>query len=127
MPPTPPAPPISRLLIPLLGDEVAPRFDLATEVWLGDIDPRQGRVLTSAIIVLPQASAEDLCQLALKENVNVVVVGGIEDEFWDYLQWKKITVLDSVAATADEAALALAQGRLAVGDALLPRVTASRS
>ena len=105
-----------RLLIPLLGLEVAPRFDLATEVWIGELDEATpDRIISSTIIVLPQASAEDLCQLILKEEVDVVLCGGIEEEFYDYLQWKRIKVIDSVIAMADEAARAYGRGELGPG------------
>ncbi|AGW14662.1 NifB/NifX family molybdenum-iron cluster-binding protein [Megalodesulfovibrio gigas] len=115
-----------RLLIPLLGLEVAPRFDLATEVWIGELDAATPEHITgSTIIVLPQASAEDLCQLILKEAVDVVLCGGIEEEFYDYLQWKRIQVIDSVIALADDAARAYGRGELGPGTpdirVLLPR------
>ncbi|GAB7079931.1 NifB/NifX family molybdenum-iron cluster-binding protein [Megalodesulfovibrio paquesii] len=117
---------MSRLLIPLYGPEVAPRFDLATEVWIGELDPKSPeRIRTSTIIVLPQASAEDLCQLILKEEVEVVLCGGIEEEFYDYLQWKKIKVIDSIVALAEDAAKAWGRGELGPGTSderlLLPR------
>lgn len=89
-----------KILIPLFNDEVAPRFDLATDVLLvrirsnGDYDER--------IIVLPQASAEDLCALATSDKTDIVICGGIDDEHYQYLIWKGIKVLDSVIGPIKE-------------------------
>jgi predicted Fe-Mo cluster-binding NifX family protein len=64
---------------------------------------------------LPQASAEDLCQLILNEGVEVVICGGIENEYYEYLCWKKITVYDSVIALYSQALRAVVDGRLHSG------------
>ena len=84
-----------KILIPLHEDEVAPRFDLATDVLIvssSDIDePEKHRV-----VVLPRASADQICNLALTEKIQVVICGGIEDTYYRYLVWKGIEVIDSV-------------------------------
>ncbi len=100
--------------MPIDGEEIAPRFDLATEAWLGQIDG-QGNLFEENILVLPQASAEDLCQLILNEGVNVLICGGIENEFYEYLNWKKITVYDSVISSYSQALNAFIDGRLESG------------
>jgi len=84
--------------MPLFGDDVAPRFDLATEVIItsGD-DSNSDR--DQQIIVLPQPSAEQLCHLILTEGIETVICGGIEEEYFRYLVWKKVKVLDSVIGT----------------------------
>ena len=84
-----------RLLVPLLGDEVAPRFDLATEVLVADA--RRGRLSGEPrLMLLPRPSADELCSLVLKEGVTHVVCGGIEDAHYQYLAWKKVRVVDRV-------------------------------
>lgn len=84
-----------KILIPLFGDDVAPRFDLATEVLITSTDlPEDSQ--KERIIVLPQASAENLCHLVMTEGIDVVICGGIEDEYYRYLVWKKVSVYDSV-------------------------------
>jgi predicted Fe-Mo cluster-binding NifX family protein len=103
-----------KILMPIEGEEIAPRFDLATEVWLGWIND-QGELSKESILVLPQASAEDLCQLILNEGVEVVICGGIENEYYEYLCWKKITVYDSVIALYSQALRAVVDGRLHSG------------
>ncbi|MFP4315736.1 MAG: NifB/NifX family molybdenum-iron cluster-binding protein [Desulfovibrionales bacterium] len=84
-----------KVLIPIHNDDVAPRFDLATEVYVAEIEG-DGTVLNERTIVLPQASSEDLCSFIVREGVDLVICGGIEDEFYQYLRWKSVTVIDSV-------------------------------
>ncbi|MGE4297783.1 MAG: dinitrogenase iron-molybdenum cofactor biosynthesis protein [Desulfovibrionaceae bacterium] len=84
-----------KILIPLHGDEISPRFDLASEVWLGRLDA-QGRVIEARTVVLPQASAEDLCHLVVTEGVAHVICNGIDQDHYDYLRWKRVAVTDGV-------------------------------
>ncbi len=84
-----------RVLITLYGEHVAPRFDLATEVLIATLGP-EGKVEEEKTIVLPQASAEKLCHMIITEDVQAVICGGIEEEYYDYLCWKRIHVMDSV-------------------------------
>ncbi len=102
-----------KLLIPLFNDEVAPRFDIATDLLLvkirsnGDYDER--------IIVLPQASAEDLCALATSDKTDTVICGGIDDEHYQYLIWKGIKVLDNVIGPIKKVIDAHKSGHLIAG------------
>ncbi len=105
---------IEKVLIPLLEDEVAPRFDLATEVLLTAFGP-DGSMLEERTVVLPHASADELSKLVLTENVAAVICGGIEDEYYQYLSWKKVRVIDSVVGGARQALQLLRQGELAPG------------
>jgi predicted Fe-Mo cluster-binding NifX family protein len=84
-----------RVLIPLLGDDVAPRFDLAPEALIVVIEP-DGMTKVEKSLVLPQASAEALCAFVMKEKVDVVVCCAIEEEYYQYLAWKKAKVIDGV-------------------------------
>ena len=85
-----------RILIPLYGDEVAPRFDLATEVVIAGPDNDSGK---ARIVLLTHASAEQLCHLILTEKVDTVLCNGIEEEYYQYLTWKKVRVIDAVIGT----------------------------
>ncbi|MDR3043452.1 MAG: dinitrogenase iron-molybdenum cofactor biosynthesis protein [Desulfovibrio sp.] len=100
-----------NVLVALHRDAVAPRFDRATEAWLGRIDS-EGGLARSRTMVLANASAEELCRIILTENVAVVVCCGIEQEFYDYLTWKRITVLDGVVGGRDAVIGALLAGTL---------------
>ena len=108
-----------KVLIPLLRDEVHPRFDLAVEVMLAELTEDGGQ--RQRILVLPHASADELCDLILREGVGTVVCGGLEEEYYHYLRWKRVEVIDGVAG---EAALALERykaGALRSGDILFTR------
>jgi predicted Fe-Mo cluster-binding NifX family protein len=84
-----------KILLTLDGSDVAPRFDVATEVLIVTLDDDR-TVADEHTLVLPKPSAEDLCQMVLRERVDVVVCGGIEDQFYEYMTWKRIQVIDSV-------------------------------
>lgn len=105
-----------KILIALHGDEVSPRFDLTSEAWIGSI--HDGQIVRSRNVVLPQASSEGLCHLAVTEDVDALVCGGIEDEFFQYLHWKRITVYDNVIGTADSVTRAYIDGTLTAGAVL---------
>ncbi|ACS81551.1 NifB/NifX family molybdenum-iron cluster-binding protein [Maridesulfovibrio salexigens] len=103
-----------KIMIPLHNDEVAPRFDLATDVLL--VKVKSGGELSERIIVLPQASADDLCALATSDNTDAVVCGGIDDEHYQYLKWKGIEVLDDVIGPVKHVLQAYKDGKLSCGD-----------
>ncbi|MBC8430882.1 MAG: dinitrogenase iron-molybdenum cofactor biosynthesis protein [Desulfobacterales bacterium] len=84
-----------KILVPLYGNDVAPRFDLATEVVITSLG-NNSKSREEKIVVLSQASAEQLCHLILTEGVDVVICSGIEEEYYQYLTWKKVQVVDSV-------------------------------
>ncbi len=93
---------MKKILIPISGDDVAPRFDLATEVLIIFIS-KANTVEEERTVVLPGASAEELCHLILKENIHVLICSAIEDEFYQFLRWKKITIFDSIISTWQDA------------------------
>lgn len=106
----------SKVLIPLCDGDVAPRFDLATEALVARLS--DGTVLEERTVVLPHASADELCRLVLTEGVSTVVCGGIEEEYFQYLGWKKTRVIDAVIGNARRALAQLADGRLQPGQVL---------
>lgn len=104
-----------KILIPLHEDDVAPRFDLATDVLIAEgSDPVD--VNTHKMVVLPRASADQLCHLAITEGVNVVICGGIEDTYYRYLIWKGIEVVDSVIGHCQSVLRRYNDGKLKSGD-----------
>lgn len=110
----------ATLLIPLYRDEIAPRFDLAGEVLLVTLDA-QGAETARSGVVLAHASSEDLCRMALEEKVRAVICNGIDEEFWQYLRWKRIEVIDNVMGPVDEALRRFSAGVLRPGDILFDR------
>jgi len=84
-----------KLLIPIQGDFVAPRFDLATEIFIARFE--NGEIEGSPrTIIMERPSDEGLCQMVVEENITDLVCGGIEELHYNFLRWKKVDVLDSV-------------------------------
>jgi predicted Fe-Mo cluster-binding NifX family protein len=84
-----------KILIPIYEDEICPRFDLAAEALIvsrlepsGEIDEK--------VVVLYNGSAEKLCHHILTEGIRTVICGGIEEEYYQYLVWKRVEVFDSI-------------------------------
>ena len=103
---------IEKVLIPLHEDDVASRFDLATDALVAAYAP-SGETLEERTVVLPHASADELCKLVLAEHVTAVICGGIEEEYYQYLSWKKVRVIDSVIGPARTALARFREDRLA--------------
>ncbi len=104
-----------KLLIALHGQDVAPRFDLTGEVLIVSTDENDGD-REEKQVVLPQISAEKLCHLILTEGIQAVICGGIEEEYYQYLVWKRIRVYDSVIGRAETAMKRFFAGALKSGD-----------
>ncbi|WP_035246504.1 NifB/NifX family molybdenum-iron cluster-binding protein [Desulfogranum mediterraneum] len=84
-----------KILLTIRGDFIAPRFDRIAEVMIASCYDRQ-LLEEPRSILLAESSAEKLCDLALKENVDMVICGAIEEQHYQYLRWKKVRVIDSV-------------------------------
>ncbi len=108
---------MTKILTPILGDDISPRFDLSAEVYIVSVDEK-GRYQDERIVVLPQISAEQLCHLIVTENVNVVICGGIEEQYYQYLNWKRIRVYDSVIGPWERAIARYLDNKLQSGDIL---------
>ncbi len=107
----------TKVLIPLHENDVAPRFDLATEVLIVTGDGKAGS-REKKTMVLPRASAEQLCHFIITEGIQTVICNGIEDDYYQYLTWKRIEVIDSVIGSSESALLRLINGTLKAGDIL---------
>jgi predicted Fe-Mo cluster-binding NifX family protein len=111
---------MEKILIPIYNQDIAPRFDLATEVVI--LIREAGNPLPEErMMVLPQASAEQLCHLILSDGISTLICGGIEEEYFQYLSWKKVRILDSVIGPWRKAADLFMEGRLKAGDILRRR------
>ena len=112
---------MQKILIPIASEDVAPRFDLATEVLIIMIS-KNGEIEEERTVVLPRPSAEKLCHLVLTEHIHVVICGAVEDEFYQFLRWKQVTVFDAVIATWQDAFNRFLEDRLVSGDILYTRM-----
>ncbi len=108
------APSSATLLVPLAGEVVAPRFDLASEVLIARV--RKGRLAGEPrVVLLPGPSADALCSLVLEDGITDVACGGIEDAHYQYLGWKKVRVVDRVIGTWEAVLRLFLEGALRPG------------
>lgn len=108
---------MEKILIPIYDNELAPRFDLAGEVLIVSIT-RETSVMGQVeekVVVLESPSAEAMCRLAIKENVQTVICAGMEKEYFDFLEWKGIRVLDDICGQVDIILEAFLGGKLTAG------------
>jgi len=111
-----------KILATIWGDDVAARFDLTTEVVI--VESENGNLVSKPrTILLPRPSAEELCGLILKEDISIVICGGIEESHYEYLLWKKVKVLDGVIGAHRQAVQLAASGELKAGAILRPNGT----
>ncbi|WP_321492677.1 hypothetical protein [uncultured Desulfobacter sp.] len=87
---------LHKVAIPILGDEIVPRFDLTTEVIILTTVNYTG-IQDKKIIVLPRSSSDELCHTLLAQDINTLICGAIEDEYYEFLKWKKLNVFDGVS------------------------------
>lgn len=114
------------ILITIWRDQVAPRFDLTSEVLIVSLDSR-GQLVHTKTVVLPTVSAEDLCHMILTETITTVICGGIEEEYYQYLLWKKIDVIDSVIGPYEQALELALSGELEAGSNLMVHTSQDRT
>ena len=111
-----------KILITVQDNNVAPRFDQATEVIIVEYD-RERRIAPPRTIILPHRSAEDLSDLIVKEGIDCLICGGIEETFYHFFTWKKILVYDGIIGSHAEALQQALTGALQPGQ-VLPSATA---
>lgn len=104
-----------KILIPIYKKKIAPRFDLALEALVVEYKS-DGSILEEKMVVLPHASAEDMCNLVLTEKVDTVICNGIDEEHYHYLLWKKVKILDCIIGSYENALKRFLKGELKQGD-----------
>jgi len=109
-----------KLMVLVQGDFVAPRFDLATEVFIVRFE--KGNVIGEPkMIIMERSSDEDICQMAVEENITIIICGGIEEVHYNFLVWKKVAVLDAVIGSWRAAVERVVAGTLQQGDIIIPQ------
>lgn len=82
-------------MVTVRGDFVSPRFDMSSEVIIATC--YDGKMLEAPrSLILSNVSAEVICDLVIREGINMVICGGIEEQHYQFLTWKQITVYDGV-------------------------------
>lgn len=89
---------MEKLLIPVQGDFVAQRFDLATEIIIAEFDKSGQMAGEPKTIIMERASDDELCQMIIDLNITDLICGGIEEQHYNFLIWKQVTVYDSIIA-----------------------------
>ncbi len=106
-----------KVLVTVDGANIAPRFDLATEVRVYALT--HGKISGQPrSILLPSPSADELCSLVLKENIDVLICGGVTEEHFQFLCWKNVKVHDRVIGLCSEAVKRYQNGTLSPGTAI---------
>ena len=109
-----------KLMVIIQGDFVAPRFDLATEVLIVRFE-NNTVVGEPKMIIRERSSDEALCQMAVEEHITNIICGGIEEVHFNFLVWKKITVLDAVIGSWQTAVEKCVAGTLQQGEILIEK------
>jgi hypothetical protein len=118
--------PTGQALITLARDEIAPRFDMTAEAVIvplgyarddagGDapLEPAERRHL-----VLARVSSDELCDVIARAGISLVVCGGIGEDHYHYLRWKRVAVICDVIGKLEPVLERLAAGTLQDGDHL---------
>lgn len=111
-------------LLTLCRDEISPRFDLTAEVLIAPLNPEEATPAGADAsdsrrhLVLAHVSSEELCDVITRAGVSVVVCGGIEEDYYHYLRWKRINVISDVMGQVDDVLTQLARGSLQAGACL---------
>jgi len=110
---------VEKLMIPIQGDFVAPRFDLATEVLIAKY--KDGALLGEPkTIIMERPSDEELCNMIVEDRITVMVCNGIEELHYNFLTWKKVNVFDGVIGDWQTALEKILDGTLLQGAVLYP-------
>lgn len=108
---------MENILIPIMDNELAPRFDLAPEVLILSVTREtsaMGRI-SEKVINFEAPSAEAMYRLVMAENIQTIICAGIEKEVFEFLKRKGIRVIDNVCGPADPVLEAYLIGSLSPG------------
>ncbi len=102
-----------RYGIPLLGDRVAPRSTHADSVLVTVL--RRNRARTESKPELADHSLLELAKVLSDNRIDVLVCGGISREERDFLEARRVEIIDNVVASINEILFALQAGELRSG------------
>ena len=108
---------MEKILIPLLDNDLAPRFDLASDILVVSITRETSAMgkISEKVVVLDNPSGEAMYRLIMSENIMTIICAGIEKEIHDFLRRKGITILDNICGPADAILEAYLMGKLSPG------------
>lgn len=108
---------MEKILIPLLDNDLAPRFDLASDILVVSVTRETSAMgkINEKIVVLGSPSGEAMYRLIMSENIMTIICAGIEKEIYDFLRRKGITIIDNICGPADAILEAYLMGKLSPG------------
>lgn len=115
---------VKHALITIARDEIAPRFDMTAEAVIVPLEAAslsESAAAERRHLVLAHVSSEELCDVITRSGVSLVVCGGIEEDYYHYLRWKRIAVISDVMGPLEPVLERLASGSLGDGDRLFGR------
>jgi predicted Fe-Mo cluster-binding NifX family protein len=99
-----------RIAIPIFKSRVSPVFDTCTRLSL--IDFEDDRVITRKEFDLNNFSLQERLRVLKKNNVAVIICGGISDVFDTILLNSDIQLISGICGDVDEIISAFIDGRL---------------
>ena len=109
-----------RYGVPLLGDRVAPRCTYADSIML--LVSRRDKVCTEERVIFRGQNLFDLRELLSEYRVDTLICGGISQDHKEFLQARRVDIIDNVACTIDEIVDAITYGRIQSGFGLSDQV-----
>ncbi len=108
---------MEKILIPLYDNDMAPRFDLASDVLVVSVTRETSAMgkINEKVMVLDAPSGEAMYRLVMSENIMTIICAGIEKEMIEFLTGKGIDVIDNICGPADAILEAYLMGKLASG------------
>ena len=102
-----------RYGVPLLGNRVAPRCTYADSVQL--LVLRQNKVRTEDKVAFNSHNLFDLRELLSEYRVDTLICGGISKNNREFLQARRVEIIDNVACTIEEIVDAIGDGSIESG------------
>ena len=99
-----------RIGIPIFKSRVSPVLDTCTRMLL--IDTEDNRVIKRTEFDLDNFSFQERLQIFAKNNVAVIICGGISDVFHAILSNSNIRLISGICGNVDEVIKAHIDGRL---------------
>ncbi len=107
------------IMVVLCRNEVAPRFDMAVEALIASTAEQDAEnAAEPRHMLIAHPSGEEMCDLVTRLGVTTVVCGGIEEDHFHFLRWKRVDVICNVLGLGTAALAAALAGTLQDGENL---------
>jgi len=108
---------MEKILLPILDNNLAPRFDLTADVLIVSVTRETSAMgkIKERVVVLDSPSAESMYRLVMAENIQTIICAGIEKEVFSFLKRKGIEIIDNICGPVDVIMEAYLIGKLHPG------------